>query len=381
MAKSQLFYAKQVLTGTEVVSPGAVWAVDGVIQRVGSDWRNWDLPEDTEKQEYPDSYLTPGYIDIHHHGAAGAAYDEGYEAAKIAVAAHQKHGTMRCVISYVTGSIEQMVQRVQTGARLVREDPRVLGLHLEGPFLDPGHKGAHPEHHLCDPTPDRVSSLLDAAQDTIIQVTLAPERDHALAAIKQFAQAGVITAVGHCNADFQVAQQAFTAGARILTHAFNAMNPIHHRQPGPIIAALRDPQVWLEVINDGIHVHPAVIRSLFLEAGSRMVLVTDAMSATCQADGQYLLGELPVYVKDGVARLCEGDNLAGSTLTMDQAVVNTVKHVGVSLEQAIAAATYQPACAIGLGDKYGRLAPGYPADLLVLNPDTLLPDQVIFAEA
>lgn len=375
---STIITAQTVFTGKGVIDHGAVWYEDGRIRRVGADWKTWDYPENTTVIERNDFYLVPGYIDIHHHGAGGFAYDDGYDASLMAVEEHHRHGTARCVMSYVTGSMDEMSQRVAAGARVTHDNPRVLGLHLEGPFLDPKHKGAHPERHLVDPTPERVERLLEAADGTMVQITIAPERQHAMEAIRTFTDNGVIAAVGHCNADYETAKAAFDAGARILTHAFNAMNPIHHRKPGPVIAALRDERIWIEVINDTIHVHPAVVRSLFEEASERLMLVTDAMSATCRPDGDYMLGELPVYVKDGVARLRDGDNLAGSTLTMDRAVAHSVKYVGVDLQQAIASATWLPACAIGVQDEYGLLAAGYPADLLVLDPQSLLPSEIYF---
>lgn len=321
--------------------------------------------------------VVPGYIDIHHHGGAGGAYDEGIAAARKSLDAHYAHGTTRSLLSLVTGSVPTMAQRITELNPLVDEDPRVLGLHLEGPFLHPDFKGAHPESLLRDPQPDALGTLIHAAAGRIRQVTLAPERAGADAAITWLTQRGIHVAIGHTSASFEQAHTAFTAGADILTHAFNGMQGIHHRAPGPVIAALRHPRVWLEIINDGIHVHPAVVRSLFLEAPERIVLVTDAMAAACNPDGDYMLGELAVSVEDGVARLKDGKSLAGSTLTMDQAVARAVHEAGMSLEIAVAAATSHPAAAIGLADQFGRIAPGYPADILILDPTNLMPHTII----
>lgn len=320
--------------------------------------------------------VCPGYVDIHHHGGAGAAYDDGVEAAKTALAAHRAHGTTRAVLSLVTGAVATVEKRIRDLVPLVQEDPHVLGLHPEGPCLHPAHKGAHPEHHLRDPQPELVKQLVDAGQGTIKQFTLAPEREGGLESCELLAEHGVVPAVGHTSATFEQAGEAFEHGGRILTHAFNGMKGIHHRAPGPVIAALRDERVWLEVINDGIHVHPAVVRSLFLEAPERVVLVTDAMSATCNPDGEYMLGDLAVIVSNGRAILKDGDSLAGSTLTMDHAVANAVHNSDIPLELAVAAATHHPAQAINLGDEYGLLAQGYPADVLVLDEATLLPNKI-----
>ncbi|MEZ2122575.1 N-acetylglucosamine-6-phosphate deacetylase [Corynebacterium sp. CCM 9203] len=359
------------------VADGALRIADGVITHVGTTAESHDWPsggaEIIDAQGAP---VVPGYIDVHHHGGGGVAYDDGPEATTTALAKHAAHGTTRAVLSYVTDSLDLMEQRIREGAEIVRTNPRVLGLHPEGPFLDPGHKGAHPLHELKDPTDDNVRRILDAGEGTIVQMTIAPERENGTEAVKLLVNNGVVAAVGHTNASYETAREAFDNGATQLTHAFNGMNGIHHRAPGPVIAALRDERVWVEVINDGIHVHPQVVRSLFLEAPERVVLVTDAMSATCNPDGDYMLGQLKVKVRDGVARLAEGDSLAGSTLTMDRAVANAVHEVGVPLDVAVAAATGHAARCIGVDTRYGRIAAGYPGDVLILNSESLLPTRI-----
>lgn len=322
------------------------------------------------------SPVVPGYIDIHCHGAGGVAYDEGVDAIPRILSEHGKHGTTRAVMSFVTAGVDDLEERIRAAAAVVRTNPRLLGIHPEGPFLHPEHKGAHPEHLLRDPDKASIQRLIDAAGGTLKQFTLAPEREGGIEAVRALVAAGVTASVGHTSTDFETAKEAFDAGARILTHAFNGMRGIHHRAPGPVIAALRDERVWLEVINDGIHVHPAVVKSLFTEAPERIILITDAMAATCNPDGDYMLGELEVTVEDGVARLTEGGSLAGSTLTMDQAVANAVTREDMSLDVAVAAATSHPARAIGEGEHYGRIAAGYPADILVLDSATFLPKQI-----
>lgn len=321
-----------------------------------------------------DGILVPGYIDIHCHGANATSYDVGSTEFEAVKQGHLSHGTTRGVMSFVTASVPRLVELIHEAREI--SDPWLLGVHPEGPFLAESRKGAHDAALLIDPEPAVVNALLDAAGGCIKQITIAPERAHAMEAIERFAENGAVPAVGHTECDYETAREAFDRGARILTHAFNAMPSIHHRAPGPVIAALRDPRVWIEVINDGVHVHPAVVRSLFEEAADRMVLVTDAMAATNSPDGHYLLGELGVTVKDGVARLVDGGNIAGSTLTMDRAVARAVTEVGVDVDVAVAAATSHPAEAIGVEDKFGRLAPGYPADFLVLDPQTYLPREV-----
>ncbi len=353
---------------------GAVRFENGHITNVGLDPSGWGADSVIDAEGAP---VVPGYIDIHHHGAGGAAYDEGLDAGHIAVAEHRKHGTTRCVASFVTASLDDLSARMDALMPLVEDrSGHVLGFHAEGPFLSPAHKGAHPENRLVDPLPDKVQKVIDSAHGRLLQVTLAPERENGINAVQQIVDSGARAAVGHTACDFDTARAAFDAGATILTHTFNGMEGIHHRNPGPVIAALRDERVWLEVINDGIHVDPNVVKSLFLEAPNRTVLVTDAMSATCNPDGHYMLGELEVVVTDGVARLASGGSLAGSTLTMDRAVANAVHNVDVPLDVAVAAATSHAAQAIGLGDCFGQISPGFPADIVLLDPMSLLPQRV-----
>ncbi|GAA4143604.1 N-acetylglucosamine-6-phosphate deacetylase [Leifsonia shinshuensis] len=315
------------------------------------------------------AWLTPGFIDLHGHGGGGAAFDDGDDAIAAAMALHQRHGTTRFVVSLVTAPVPDVAERVRGIAALAARDPRVLGSHLEGPFLDVGHKGAHDPALLRPATPADIELLLDAAGGTLRQITLAPELPGGLDAVRAFASAGVAVAVGHTAADYDQTLAAFDAGATILTHAFNGMDGIHHRAPGPVAAATRTAGVTVEVINDGIHVHPEVVRIAFASAPGRVALITDAMAAAGEADGDYLLGALRVEVRDGVARLADGGSIAGSTLTQDDALRRAVQQVGVTVEEAVRALTETPAAAIGRAGDLGRLAPGYAADAVLLDDD------------
>ena len=314
-------------------------------------------------------WLTPGFIDLHNHGGGGAAFDDGPGAIRTAIELHQRHGTTRFVVSLVTATVPELAERVGMVASLAAEDPRVLGSHLEGPFLDVGHKGAHDPALLRSATPADIELLLERARGTLRQITLAPELPGGMEAVRAFVDAGVVVAVGHTGADYEQTRAAFDAGATILTHAFNGMDGIHHRSPGPVAAATRTPGVTLEVINDGIHVHPEVVRMAFAAAPGRVALITDAMAAAGEADGDYLLGTLQVQVRDGVARLSDGGSIAGSTLTQDDALRRAVQEVGVGVEEAVLALTGTPAAAIGRADDLGRLAPGYAADAVLLDDD------------
>jgi N-acetylglucosamine-6-phosphate deacetylase len=223
---------------------------------------------------------------------------------------------------------------------------------------------------MRDPDPAEIDRVLDAGEGTIRMVTLAPERDGALAAIRQFVDAGVVVAVGHTEASYEQTLAAIDAGATVGTHLFNAMRPIDRREPGPIIALLDEPGVTVELITDGVHVDPAIYRHVTRSAGpDRVSLVTDAMAATGMADGVYHLGPLAVEVMDGVARVAGTDTIAGSTATMDRVFRFAVTHSGLPLDEALMLAVRQastnPARALGI--PAAGLVPGASADLVVLD--------------
>lgn len=329
----------------------------------GEGWRG--RPAD-EIVDAAGGLLTPGFIDLHGHGGAGVSYDDGPDAVLRARALHRAHGTTRAVISLVTAPLDDLVARAAMVADLTQRHPDILGSHLEGPFLDPGHRGAHAESLLAEPAPAVVARLLEAGGGTVRQVTLAPELPGGRAAIGRIVDAGAAAAVGHTSADYATAAAAFEAGATILTHAFNAMPGLHHREPGPVAAAAADDSVTLEVIADGVHLHPQVVRLVFAAAPGRVALVTDAMAAAGSADGRYALGPLAVDVAGGVARLAGGGAIAGSTLTQDAALRAAVA-AGVPLEAAVGALTRTPARAIGRDD-LGSLRPGSRADAVLLSP-------------
>ena len=317
--------------------------------------------------------LVPGLVDLHCHGGAGRSFDDGPESIAEAVALHRRHGTTRTMVSLVSATIDDLQRRLRAAAAACEADPLLLGIHLEGPFLDPAHRGAHDPDVLTLPTAAIVDELLEAAGGHLRAVTLAPELPGADQAIERFVRHGVRVAVGHTGADYAEAARAFGEGASLLTHAFNGMAGLHHRDPGPVGAALMDRSVTLELIADGVHVHDAVIRTLFAGAPGRVALITDAMAGAGIPDGTFQLGSMLVHVADGVART-ESGSLAGSTLTLDAAVRHVVA-AGIEPREAIAAATVVPARALGLGDRIGRLEPGYAADAVLLD-DALQVDTV-----
>lgn len=343
------------------------WAAfgDGVVIATGTG-DGWRALPASDALDGDGGILTPGFIDLHGHGGGGCAFDDGPEAIRTARAVHLARGTTRAVLSLVTASVDDLAERVRTIARLAGDDATILGSHLEGPFLDPAHKGAHTEGLLRPPDAATVDRLLTAGAGTVRQVTLAPELPGALDAVRRFVAGGARVAVGHTGATAAQASAAFDAGATLLTHAFNAMPGIHHRAPGPIVAALGDDRVTLEVIADGIHVDPSVVALAFTGAPGRVALVTDAMAAAGVGDGHYELGGLAVTVAGGTARLDDGGAIAGSTLTQD-AALRVAVGAGVDLASAVSALTSVPARAIGEEGRYGSLRAGAAADAVLLD--------------
>ncbi len=325
-------------------------------------------PPADERVDLPGADLVPGFVDLHAHGGGGHSFDDGPDAVRAALAVHRAAGTTRSVVSLVAAPLAELEVSLAGIADLAAADPTVLGAHLEGPFLAPTRRGAHDPRHLRAPTRADVDRLLAAARGTLRQVTVAPELPGALDAVRAFAAAGVTVAVGHTEADAALTAAAFDAGARLLTHALNAMPGLHHREPGPVGAALADPRVTLELVLDGVHVHPVVAALLVSGAPGRVALVTDAMAAAGGADGEHRLGALEVTVRGGRAVLAGTDTIAGSTLTQDAALRNALA-AGVDEVAAVAALTAVPARALGLGHRYGRLAPGYAADVVALGAD------------
>ncbi|NMN01439.1 N-acetylglucosamine-6-phosphate deacetylase [Bifidobacterium panos] len=319
--------------------------------------------------------LTPGYVDIHAHGAWGASFDDGADGIDVARAGHAVHGTTRQVLSLITNPLDVMCANIRTVRAKMDERPDILGCHLEGPFLAVGRKGAHDPECLTNPEPHIVEAMLEAADGCIRQVTIAPELPHGIEAIRTLAAAGVVPAVGHCDADYGMAKAGFDAGAGILTHMFNAMNGLHHREPGPIPAAVENPHVTIELINDGFHVQDPMVRLGFGFAPHRTAFVTDAMAATGCPDGAYKLGALDVNVVDGHARLVSNGAIAGSTLLLEVAVARAVNELGISPVAAVEAATLTAARAFGFdkpnavtGAPIGLIAKGFAADFNLIDP-------------
>ncbi|AYY11543.1 N-acetylglucosamine-6-phosphate deacetylase [Actinobacteria bacterium YIM 96077] len=353
-----------VVTSHGPLDGGWVRIQDGRIAAIGQGAPPY--PADTTF----DGWLVPGFVDIHSHGGGGASVVGGdHEDVRTFAETHRRHGTTTLMASLVTGFPDDLERDVHALADMV-DDGLVAGIHLEGPWISPQRRGAHDPHALAAPDPSTVRRLLDAGRGRIRMVTLAPELDQGMAAVREIADTGAIAAIGHTDSSFDVAREAIDAGATVATHLFNAMAPVHHRNPGPIVALLDDPRVTVELILDGAHVHEAIAAHVHRSAGAeRIALVTDAMSAAGAGDGDYVLGDLAVRVEDGIARLVDGGSIAGSTLTMDQAFRFAVTRANFSIADAVHAASTTPARALGIAHRTGAISEGYDADLVLLDDE------------
>lgn len=355
-----------VLTGARVVLPEGV--VDG--GRVTVEGRGI-VPDDGRPARAVDlsgHWIVPGFVDIHVHGGGGASFStEDPQRALTAIAAHRAHGTTTMLASTVTGELADLARQAAALSELV-EQGDLAGVHFEGPFISPQRCGAHKPSLLRDPAPADVRKLVDAAHGAARMVTVAPELPGGLESVRMLAEQGVIAAVGHTDASYDAALRAVDAGATVATHLFNAMPPLLHRQPGPVAALLSDERVTVELINDGVHLHPGALDVAYGRAGAdRVAFITDAMDAAGFGDGRFLLGPLEVEVTDGVARLADGGAIAGSTLTLDVAFRRAVTVGGIPVEDAVKALSVNPARLLGAYDRIGSLEPGKDADLVVLD--------------
>ena len=362
---TELITAARIVTSDAVLAPGWVEISDGRVVALGG-----GIPDRNPDRTFPDATLVPGFVDIHVHGGGGADYPDGTrEQAFAARDAHRAHGTTRTMASLVTADAATLLERVHSLAALVAEG-ELGGIHLEGPWLSPERAGAHDPALLRAPDAAEIDALLAAGSGAIRMVTLAPELPVALAAVERFTAAGVVVAIGHTNADYDGTRRAIDAGATVATHLFNAMPPLHHRDPGPVLALLEDPRVTIELVADGTHLHPGLARWVEARTGAdRVALVTDAMGAAACGDGEYRLGSLAVEVHGGVARLAGTDTIAGSTVTMD-ALFRGAVGAGSDAEwcAAVRMTATTPARTVGWSD-VGDIAPGLVADFVALDPE------------
>lgn len=293
-------------------------------------------------------FLAPGFLDLHVHGGGAGSFGADLQSSCAALAYHHRHGTTGLVASLIPASLEELREAIGSLARL--EPPGLLGVALEGPFVSPARAGALPKDFLLPPSPGTFLSLVAGHEGFVRIVAVAPELPGAFALLAEIRRIGAVAAIGHSAAEYVTARKAVEAGASLFLHLFNAMRPFHHREPGPIGAAL-DTDAFVELIADGHHLHPATVRLVLRAKGlDRLCLVTDAVAGE---------GPEPARLPDGT--------LAGSRLTMNRAVQNFLAFTGCSLPEAIRPATLNPARVLGLAGRKGRLAAGLDADLVLFD--------------
>ncbi len=352
-----------IITPQEVLREQALIINDKAIERIGAD----STSPDTTVIDAKGCYVVPGFIDVHVHGADGYdTMDATPKAIQTMGAFYAKHG----VTSYYPTTMTMPAPNIQAALENVEKCPRPsngaqhLGVHVEGPYLNLKYKGAQPPEYFRPPIPAEYGQWLETGVCKL--VTVAPEIEGSLEMIQELAAQGVEFAIGHSAASYEEAVKGFDVGVRQVTHVFNGMVGLHHREPGALAAILTDDRVNAQLIADGIHVHPGMIRMLIRAKGAdHVMLITDAIEATGLSDGEYDLGGQTVTVKEGIARIANGA-LAGSTLTMDKAIRNMVSFTDLPLQKIIAMASTVPARAMRLTNK-GKLETGCDADIVLLN--------------
>jgi N-acetylglucosamine-6-phosphate deacetylase len=324
-------------------------------------------PVDGDTLDATGLVLAPGYIDLQINGAFGLDFTHQPESIWQVAKKLPQYG----VTSFLPTVITAPLSTYQQAQDVLRQGPPTdfdganpLGLHCEGPFLNPEKKGAHPPAYLQLPDLSLVPDW--SPENGVRLVTIAPELTGATAVIEELSRRGIIVSAGHSTATYDQACAGFKAGIRYGTHLFNAMSPLHHREPGLPGALLDDDHTIIGVIVDGIHFHPGLLRLIWAKAGGRLNLVSDAMAALGMEEGSYTLGGQQVTVKNGIAALANG-TLAGSLLSLDQAVINLMQFTGCSLAEAVWSVTATPAALLALNK--GRIAPGYDADMVLLLPN------------
>ena len=360
-----------LLRSRRIVCPGGTLDGEVVVQdgRISSAGPASGAPSvsDDEVLDLGTGWLVPGYIDPHVHGGGGAQCNTS-DAEEIAEVArfHARRGTTGLVATTVAAPMEELQSALDAVARCAA--PTLLGAHLEGPFLSRERPGAMDPELFLDPDVEQLGRLLEAGAGRVRVMTLAPELPGSLELVELLARDRIVVSIGHTEAADADVRAAVHAGASAATHVFNAMAPFHHREPGAVGAILDLPDVSCELICDGIHVDPVAMRLLYqAKAASRVRLVTDAMSAAGMPDGEYRLGGRPVTVVGGRAVLAGGGSIAGSTLTMEAAVRNAVRFMGVSVEEAVLMASTNSARLLGLEGRKGQISAGSDADLVVLD--------------
>jgi N-acetylglucosamine-6-phosphate deacetylase len=373
--------AERLWDGTSLHHHPIVLIEDGKIDSVTSR-ESAQLPAGARVLDFPGATLGPSYFDVHIHGAAGHDVMEATPQALDTIGTFlASSGTSAYLATTVTASLDTTLRALDGLANEIAKLPqpgraRPLGIHLEGPFLSHAKRGVQPQEHLLTPNISTFDRLVDAAHGHVRLMTLAPELPGAVELTAHATSRGVRVSLGHSNATAAETRAAIAAGAVSATHTFNAMRPLDHREPGILGIVLTNDDLYSELICDGIHTEPEIVRLWWRTKGpERAILVTDAMAAAGMPDGEYELGGFPVQVKDG--RATARGVLAGSVLTLDRALANFVKFTGASVEQALRLLSSNPAAMTGLAHRAGSLAPGKSANMVAIDANGKLVGSIV----
>ena len=359
--------AAEILTPAGMLANGVVIINDGIIESVHSQ-ASATLPAG-RSIDFEAATIMPSFIDVHIHGSAGHDVMEGTPESLAAIGGFLAvHGVGAYLATTVSAPLDDLLRAVERLAELIEQPATTgaqpIGIHLEGPFISAVKCGAHQPHDLLLPSVALFDRLWEASKGTMRLLTIAPELPEALAVIARAVSLGVRVSLGHSDATRAETLAAIAAGASSSTHVFNAMRPLNQREPG-ILGTVLDEDVYCELIADGIHVDPVLVRLLArAKSPTKMLLVTDAISATGMPDGSYQLGGMTIDVREG--KCLRGNVLAGSVLTMDRALTNFVGATGIKLAEAALAVTSNPASLLN-EQNFGALVPGKPANLTVLD--------------
>jgi N-acetylglucosamine-6-phosphate deacetylase len=366
--------ARELFTPLERIPHPLVCIEDGVVTDISSVGSR-ELPPGSQVMNFGDGVLAPGFIDMHIHGGAGRdVMDADRDALPAIEMLLCQHGvttyfptTITAPVDRTLAALDRLADAIENSDSANGSRAKPAGIHLEGPFISHARPGVHPPPDLLRPTLEMFERFWQAARGHIKVLTIAPELEGATAVIAEATRRGICVSMGHSDADLAAAQSGVAAGVRHATHTFNAMRPLGHRDPGILGETLMSENLSAEIIADGVHVAPLMVRLfLRLKGPESAVLVTDATAATGMPDGRYRLGSLEVEVKNGMCKV--GDQLAGSVLTLDKAVQNVVKFANWDLAQAVRLATANPARTLALPAKSGMLVPGAIANIVALSP-------------
>jgi N-acetylglucosamine-6-phosphate deacetylase len=370
---TKLLHVGRAFTPTNELQDAGILMRDGVIESVGPR-SSISLPAGAQEIIATDQIASPGFIDVHIHGAGGHDVMEGTENALKAISATiGSHGTTAFVATTVTADPNAICKSSEGIARYIahqhvesRPGAEILGIHFEGPFISPVRRGVHPPEWIKLPSAELLEKFVTSAQGHALILTIAPELLGAIPCIEAARKAGMIVGMGHTDATYEQARAGLAHGAHHAIHTYNAMRPFSHRDAGVIGAVLTSPEISAELIADGVHVDETAMRLLLQAKGAGgVILISDGISATGMPDGKYALGGFEVTVSSGVCRNSEG-NLAGSTLTLDRALRNIVR-LGTSLGDALQMLTLNPAKLLGIEHKKGVLHANADADAVLLN--------------